>query len=292
MLCTVHKTCYNKCIRYEGAKNMKPYIIFSDLDGTLTNTSGDISEQTKSTIKNVLDQGHTFYICTGRMIQSALEVAQSIDSRIGVIGSNGGVIKQDNNLVMNEMTEDTIYPLIDMSFKYNVPLLLFGLDTIIYTLNPPKFFTDDAAKRTSSSNRSHVLELSSVNYPEILDKTRIANAIFITEDLDLQAIIRETLIKTDHYQISSSNFNNIEVTPKETSKGLAIKKVVKLLDFDMSRTVAFGDGNNDIEMLKVAHHGVAMGNATEELKSVAGYFADHTDNQGFSTYLTKFLNSK
>lgn len=271
---------------------MKPYIIFSDLDGTLTNTSGDISEQTKSTIKNVLDQGHTFYICTGRMIQSALEVAQSIDSRIGVIGSNGGVIKQDDNLVMNEMTEDTIYPLIDMSFKYNVPLLLFGLDTIIYTLNPPKFFTDDAAKRTSSSNRSHVLELSSVNYPEILDKTRIANAIFITEDLDLQAIIRETLIKTDHYQISSSNFNNIEVTPKETSKGLAIKKVVKLLDFDMSRTVAFGDGNNDIEMLKVAHHGVAMGNATEELKSVAGYFADHTDNQGFSTYLTKFLNSK
>ena len=71
---------------------MKKYLIVSDLDGSLADESHQVNEDTKQFVRGILDQGHLFYISTGRMKSLVANVAKDIDPRVGVIGSNGGII--------------------------------------------------------------------------------------------------------------------------------------------------------------------------------------------------------
>lgn len=269
---------------------MKPYLIFSDLDGTLTDTKGEINNVTKNTITDILDAGHTFYICTGRMIQSGIQVAQSLDERIKVIGSNGGVIEYNNEYHINQMNKKDIQSILDITFNQKLPMFLFGLDTILYSQKLPKFImndTKDAENRTSSSNHTKLIELTEENRYELVEHTPIANAIIFFEDVALRDTLQAQLETNPAFHVTNSHVNNLEIMPKDSSKGIALQKVTELLGFDPSQTMAFGDSNNDIEMLKVAHQAVAMGNATETLKEVATHHALHTDDNGFAEYIRK-----
>ena len=61
----------------------------------------------------------------------------------------------------------------------------------------------------------------------------------------------------------------VDIIPASGGKGTGIGKILEYYGFDKAEAVAFGDGNNDIEMLQVVGSAVAMGNASDELKAVA-----------------------
>ena len=61
----------------------------------------------------------------------------------------------------------------------------------------------------------------------------------------------------------------VDIIPTDGGKGRGIEKMLEYYHFDKSQAMAFGDGNNDIEMLKSVGHGVAMANASDELKAIA-----------------------
>lgn len=71
-----------------------------------------------------------------------------------------------------------------------------------------------------------------------------------------------------------------EITMPHATKGEAIKEVLELLDISRDNSIAFGDGDNDIEMLKVVGHGVAMGNGSKAVKEVADMITDTCLNEG------------
>lgn len=62
-----------------------------------------------------------------------------------------------------------------------------------------------------------------------------------------------------------------------------------LMGIGIDETISFGDGGNDIPLIKAASLGVAMGNAGEELKAVAGYVTASVDEDGFAAALHKFV---
>lgn len=64
-------------------------------------------------------------------------------------------------------------------------------------------------------------------------------------------------------------------------------KLANKLNISSSEIIAFGDGNNDIEMIKNVGHGVAMDNANSELKKVADAITDSVENSGVYKYLLK-----
>ncbi|SYV97953.1 COF family HAD hydrolase protein [Mycoplasmopsis edwardii] len=81
-----------------------------------------------------------------------------------------------------------------------------------------------------------------------------------------------------------------DVNGKNSSKFNALKVLAKELDIDIKNTVAFGDSGNDVQMLKGAGIGVAMGNATPEAKEVAVITIGHHNTGAIGEYLIELLN--
>ena len=80
----------------------------------------------------------------------------------------------------------------------------------------------------------------------------------------------------------------VDVTPDDCSKATAIARVLEHLGLDRSEIIAFGDGGNDIEMLRYAGTGVAMGNADESVKAVADHVTTDVDDDGILRALRHF----
>lgn len=78
------------------------------------------------------------------------------------------------------------------------------------------------------------------------------------------------------------------VLQKEVSKSLAIMKVLEFFEIEPSEMVAFGDGNNDIDMLELAGLGIAMGNGTDELKAISDFVTRKSSEDGIGYALKKF----
>ncbi|MBW5377106.1 Cof-type HAD-IIB family hydrolase, partial [Brachyspira pilosicoli] len=71
-------------------------------------------------------------------------------------------------------------------------------------------------------------------------------------------------------------------------KHIGIDKIIEHYGIKLEETIAFGDGGNDISMIKHAHIGVAMGNANKEVKEIADYITDDVDNNGIYNALKHF----
>ena len=75
----------------------------------------------------------------------------------------------------------------------------------------------------------------------------------------------------------------------EASKGIALEKLAEYLNIPMSQTVAIGNDNNDLSMIQMAGIGVAVENATSELKKVANYITNSNDDDGVAEFLKKLI---
>ena len=72
----------------------------------------------------------------------------------------------------------------------------------------------------------------------------------------------------------------VDVIPMEGGKGSGIREILAYFGLDKTQALAFGDGNNDIEMLQAVGTGIAMGNASAQLKAVADQICGHVANDG------------
>ena len=80
-----------------------------------------------------------------------------------------------------------------------------------------------------------------------------------------------------------------EFTDKNIDKGSAIENILIPMGYKKEEIMAFGDGENDINMIKLAHIGIAMGNAIESLKEVSDYVTESNENDGIALALYKFF---
>lgn len=75
------------------------------------------------------------------------------------------------------------------------------------------------------------------------------------------------------------------IVSNESSKGIALKKLAEYLNIPISQTIAIGNDNNDLSMIQVAGIGVAVENATTELKQIADYITSSNDDDGVIKFL-------
>ncbi|MGH4125562.1 MAG: HAD-IIB family hydrolase [Clostridium sp.] len=98
----------------------------------------------------------------------------------------------------------------------------------------------------------------------------------------------DQFITSDMKYLLSINGSAI-ITSKRATKENAVRKFGEYFNIDINDIVAFGDDTNDIGMIKTAGIGVAMGNAIDELKSVADFVCDTNDNDGVAKWINHFL---
>ena len=108
-------------------------------------------------------------------------------------------------------------------------------------------------------------------------------------DLDEKEILRKELMAIPELSISSSMYNNLEVNAKGADKGSALLWLADYLGIAREETMSFGDGENDIPMIKAAGLGVAMGNALDTVKAVADTVTLTNDENGVAAAIRKYI---
>lgn len=264
---------------------MKKHLIISDLDGTLADVDHYVNDTTKHFIRKLLDDGHLFYIATGRMKALVEDVAKGIDHRIRVIGSNGGIIQTPNGFEITSIDLKEKKALYEYVTEKKIPTLFFTDKDVLYTDFIPEFFD------IPTEYGNVVKKIEDVK-KDVYDK-EIVNILLMGHHLENpQAVLepaRKDIKANIDLTVTSSNIFNLEVYSKKASKGNALKKILEIHDLTADDVIAFGDGFNDVSMFQVAKTSVAMENAPQKVKDNASHSTLTNGENGVVKFLKKHL---
>jgi HAD-superfamily hydrolase, subfamily IIB len=121
------------------------------------------------------------------------------------------------------------------------------------------------------------------------DDFEITKAIINGEENEIDSISEMVHQKFDKdYFVVRTGVGFLEIFPKDVNKGAALTALAKELNLDLSETMAMGDRDNDIPMLKIAGKGVAMGNALPGVKESSDYVTTDNNSSGVGKAIEKF----
>ncbi len=265
---------------------MSTKIAFFDIDGTLVHVPHGLVHPTKKT-RDVLtkfkQQGHKIIIATARG-----EVPKSIQDIEfdGYICNDGHYIRYDGEVLIDDiMSESQIQKQLNVYQKYNGRPLFTGHNGVWCSfLDDPliikhrEMFQGTSKRPTGVKENFVAKDVHAMSCCVLFETAKqLWQAYHELED-ELTMIPYDTgLIRMDVYN-------------KGFTKGTACEYLYQKLGIDYENTYAFGDGVNDIEMLKLVKHGVAMGNAVEPLKQISQAITDTVDNDGIAKYFIEHFS--
>lgn len=254
--------------------------VFFDIDGTLVSfNTHKVSDSSKEAMKLLREKGIKLFIATGR-IKRHINNLDNLEFD-GYITANGcNCFIGDKEIYKNGIQREEVYSLINyLKNEEQFPCSIMMNKGIFIN-----YKTDEVEKVSKSIN----LPIPVVdNYYDFLEEN-------IDNILQINLFVGEEKEK----ELMSKIFKNCEsnrwhplftdVNTKGGGKHIGIDKIIEYYNIDISETIAFGDGGNDISMIKHAAIGVAMGNANKEVKEVADYITDDVDNNGVYNALKHF----
>lgn len=282
----------NKKIEKKALENIK--ILAFDMDHTLLNEKGELSETNRQSLRRAKEKGFHIIIATGRVYSAFPKGILTLPEIRYVITSNGARIvdlqSQEtiySNLLTRKAVEDALPWISDpevmkeVFFDHNVyadrhcmaDLLRYGISSeksqkyVLETRRP----VDDTVALIKKN-------------AEILENI---NLIFF--DIDKRMRYWEELSQNKGLTVVSSMPFNIELGGKTTSKASALEALAARLGLGHDNIMSFGDSSNDAQMLAASQIGVAMGNAVDELKEIADYITDTNVRDGVAVALSKLL---
>ena len=268
---------------------MTPYAIFMDIDGTLVDHSQIPTPATVDAIAQFRAAGNLFFIASGRPLFSARTMADRIGPHLNVICSNGSVTAVDQQVDNVHLSESALTGLYHIAKKFGIRTHFFTKESVIFIDQPNEPISRDASNRIAGEDPSKNQRVNSLDEPLAL-APEITNGISFSTDTDLRLTAKAEMAALPDIDVSSSGFDNIEITAKGINKAYAIKQVCAKLDIPMAHTMAFGDGDNDLQMLTTVHYGVAMGNANDRVKAAVHHFTTDIHHDGVATYLHHFFD--
>ncbi|MBS4534005.1 Cof-type HAD-IIB family hydrolase [Clostridium sp. D2Q-14] len=238
---------------------MKYKAIISDLDGTLLNSNHRVSQYTKEVVKKVINKGIHFFIATGRHHKDIDYIRNDLGLDSVFITSNGCRIHDTNKnkLLGYDIEEDIVKGLLNLKVDDSIHKNIYQED---------KWYAEKENKWLDEFIKESNFLYELVDFNE-LDKFTATKVFFLGEDYESLVQLQERIEKLypDKLNIAFSLTNCLEIMPKGVSKGHAIEKVLGKYNIKPEEAIAFGDGLNDLEMLKIVGKGYIMGNAHDKL---------------------------
>lgn len=263
-------------------------VIALDLDGTLTNSRKELTDATRDALFRVMNGGAKVVLASGRPTYGIAPLAQALEmeSRGGyVMAFNGGVVtdwKSKQVVCSKVLPLDVLPALVDEARRAGVALVTYK-DSEMLTEHPD----DEYVQKEAFINKMKVRRvddfLSAVDFEPA--KCLIAGNPSILAPLceEMQSRLEGRI------EVYRSAPYFIELVPKGVDKALSLTSLLASLSLSPADLIAFGDGYNDLSMLRLAGMGVAMGNAEPEVRAAADYITDTNDNDGVAKALQHFF---
>lgn len=268
-------------------------LIAVDLDGTLLKDDKTISQYTLDILNECIKNDILIVPCTGRPLVALPDVVKNIKGIKYIITSNGAsTIDNINNKVIRSSyleREKALY-LINSTYKIEVwrEVCIDGVSYAPFSQFEfiKKYLNDKIAVDYLLKTRKKVEDINSFIINSINKIERIS---FFSEDLEELEIIRKKAEIIEDISITYAMPRDLEIGHKNATKKDAINFLIDYLEIEKENVLAFGDAHNDLEMIKGAGIGVAMGNSNKQLKDSADIIADTNNFDGVAKIIETFL---
>lgn len=268
-------------------------LLCMDMDGTLLNSEGRVSERNLKAIKLAHERGIIITVCTGRIFTSARYYAELIGVKAPIIALNGAYIREkdkDEVIYKSVLGKEKCAKILEVAQKYGL-YPHFNTPDIVLT-EKIIFSSEGYVKMNKNLPKDKQISIELV---QDWDKTfqqyddEIIKCITVDNDKEKILKAKQELLKCEEFEVVSSWSNNFEVMCKGVSKGRAVEVLAGFYNIKREEIMCIGDNENDISMLSYAGLGVAMGNGESFVKEAADFVTDTNDEDGVAKAIEKFI---
>lgn len=262
--------------------------IFSDIDGTLLNTKHQIPLNTKKKIQNINQHGIPYVLVSARMPKGMTAIREELGAKSPMICYSGALVVDEDDkpiysvALRSESAEKLcqrigeINPKISINIYSNDEWLVE--DRKEYWVAQEMDITGVLAKEVSFQDEMVYQEVHKI--------------LCMGEKEDIKELEEKLVKEFPEIRIYKSKDTYLEIMSMKASKSDAVHMLEKYFGVKQEEIIAFGDGHNDIDMLEYAGLGVAMGNASDEVKEAADFVTDINDNEGVRQVLDQYFSEK
>ena len=285
-------------------------LVAIDLDGTMLNSYGMVTEKTKQVIKNTIDKGTEVIIASGRPIDSIKTIAKEIGSENYFIAGNGALIydiKKDEIIYEKFMNKQKVLEIIKICEENSIAYNIYTEKTIIakgLKYNVLYYYKENLKKEESKKTNITIVEnlyeyiknLENEKFLKITvcDETQsIFNAIIrklrTVEDIDVLDVshMSRKMIRQGTEDVPIEYYYT-EISLKNVDKWNAIEFIAQKMNVEKNEIMAIGDNMNDKIMIENAGLGVAMGQSTPRITEIADFVTSDNNDEGVAKTLEKY----
>lgn len=275
----------------------KVRLIALDLDGTTLDSSKQVSEKNRNAIINAVKNGVHVCIASGRAFDTLPSVVTEIPGIEYAITSNGAAvyeIRDKKCLRSYKLTAESVKTILeltkDMPVTYEAFIEGRAYAGSEYIHNPVKFGATKEAIHYIQTTRTLIDDITGFIRQHV---NELDSMDIIVKDADMKEKVCDAIYKeTQDVYIRSSVKQLVEISYKDAGKKSGVKFLADRLGVSKEEIAAFGDADNDKDMIEYAGYGIAVANASISLKEKADYITLSNDEDGIAYAFANILDIK
>ena len=286
-------------------------LVAIDLDGTMLNRYGEISDKTKEIVTRCLNKGTEIVLASGRPIDSIKTIAKELGINGYFIAGNGALvydIENDKIIYENYMKKEKVLEVIKICEENSISYNVYTDKAILTTslkFNVLYYYKENLKKEENKKTNISIVEnmydyVKNLNEHKFLkiticdENSSIFNSI-IKKIKDINEIevlevshMSKKMIQQGTEEIPVEYFYT-EISANHVDKWDAIQFLMKRLELKTEEIMAIGDNINDKKMIENAAMGIAMEGSTPDIINIANDVTETNDNDGVAKALKKYI---
>ncbi|MDH7446180.1 HAD family hydrolase [Aquimarina sp. 2201CG14-23] len=260
-------------------------LVATDMDETLLNSRGEVSQSFYYLFDELRDLGVTFVAASGRQYYSIIHKLDAIKDDIMVIAENGALTMHKNQeLQTTEIDRETYLGLLDITKDLKGSQVILCGRKKAYIENYGQDFIN---MLNEFYGRYEIVD----DLSQVIDDQYLK--IAICNEKGSEKYLYPALKHLENkLKVKVSGKVWLDLSHNDANKGHALKNLQKSLNISPEETMVFGDYNNDLEMMSQATYSFAMQNAHPNVKAVANYSTKSNDENGVEYMLAKMIEAK
>lgn len=263
---------------------MKQHLIALDLDGTLLTNEHKITPRTQEILLQLKNKGHIVVIVTGRPFHSSYCYYQQLQLTTPLINHNGALMHTPNDpsqQILHETLDFSLTKRVLQDLERNFDLIALSAERLheVYLQKTSPIFEKLYSFGSPKMIHGRILDHLSEAPTSLLLHTK-------DDETDkINAYLKEEYATHIEHRCWGMPTTIVELTKQGINKAHTLAKVAKMFQIDRQQIIAFGDQDNDLEMLQYAGTGVAMENAHPALKTIANKITGSNEEEGVAKFL-------